>query len=84
MRTTRAAQVTTRQTQRPLLIRQGRGARRVMCDGCGELAQMLTPGEAAALRGTDLQTIDSLAARGEIHRQESPAGGAVICLNSLL
>lgn len=84
MRTTRAAQVTNRDTQRVRLIRERWSPAHLRCELCDGHTQTLTPEEAARFARTDLPTIISLAELGTLHRTEAEDGHPLICLNSLL
>jgi hypothetical protein len=85
LRTTRAAQVTNRDTQRVRLIRERwNPAAHLPCERCDGHTQTLTPEEAARFARTDLPTIVSLAELGTLHRTETAEGQPLICLNSLL
>ena len=84
MKTTRAAQVTTRDTQRVRLIRERWSPAHTRCELCEGHTQMLTPDEAARFARTDLATIISLAELGTLHPTEAAEGHPLICLNSLL
>lgn len=84
MRVQRAAQVTTRDTQRLRLIRQRWSPARLPCELCDTQTQMLTPEEAAAFARTDVQEINSRIEHGSLHGQETAEGFRLICLNALL
>ena len=84
LRTGRAAQVTSRDTQRVWLIRQRWSPARSWCGRCGESVQTLTTDEAAALSRADAETVRALVELGRLHSTEGAGGLAFICLNSLL
>ena len=84
MRLNRAAQITARDNQRVWFFRQRWTPGRVWCERCAEEVQMLTPEEAAAFAGTDVETISARLEFGELHRAETAEGQPLVCLNSLI
>lgn len=85
MRTERAAQVTTRDTQRLRLIRQRFSRAPAACDACGGgHTQALSLPEAAAFVRGDVALVGALVAAGRLHQTQAADGTALICLDSLL
>jgi excisionase family DNA binding protein len=61
-----------------------RGASRRLCGQCVREAQMLTPHEAAVLRGVSQLTVYRWVESGRLHFIETPGGELFVCLASLL
>jgi len=74
----------TVETERLLIIRRRYQAVEEWCDGCGELALMIRPDQAAAVTGRTLRTIFTDIENSRLHFRESPDGLVLICINSLL
>ena len=74
----------TVETERLLIIRRRYQALEEWCDGCGELALMIRPDQAAAVTGHTLRAIFIDIENGRLHFRESPDGLVLVCLNSLL
>jgi hypothetical protein len=74
----------TVETERLLIIRRRYQAVEELCDGCGELALMIRPDQAAAVTGLTLRNLFSRIDEGKLHFRELPNGLVLICLNSLL
>ena len=74
----------TVETERLLIIRRRYQAVEEWCDGCGELALMIRPDQAAAVTGRTLRTIFTDIETGRLHFRESADGMVLICLNALL
>ena len=74
----------TVETERLLIIRRRYQAVEEWCDGCGELALMIRPDQAAAVTGHTLRAIFIDIENGRLHFRESPDGLVLVCLNSLL
>ncbi len=61
------------------------GARVVSwCEGCGVQAAMVSPENAASIKGVDTGTIYRLIETGEVHFLELADGRPRVCLSSLL
>jgi hypothetical protein len=74
----------TVETERLLVVEErGRGAT-AWCAFCGESVALVGPEEAAALLGTGLRALRRQIEANLIHCVETPDGGSLICLNSLL
>jgi len=74
----------TVETERLLIIRRRYQALEEWCDGCGELALMIRPDQAAAVTGHTLRAIFMDIENGRLHFRESSDGLVLVCLNSLL
>jgi hypothetical protein len=53
------------------------------CAGCGSVATLLTPEDAATLAGSGARLIYRLVELGEIHWAEAPGDLLLVCLDSL-
>ena len=74
----------TVETERLLIIRRRYQAVEEWCDGCGKLALMIRPDQAAAVTGLTLRNLFSQIDAGRLHFRELPDGLLLICLTSLL
>jgi hypothetical protein len=74
----------TVETERLLIIRRRYRAVEEWCEGCGELALMIRPDQAAAVTGRTLRQIFTDIENDRLHFRESPDGLVLVCLNSLL
>ena len=54
------------------------------CQGCGGMATLVTPEDAATLTGTGARSIYRLVEAGEIHWADGPEHLLLVCLASLL
>jgi hypothetical protein len=75
--------VTTRDTQRPRLIRGGFAPPHEHCAACGRDAQWLSTPEAAAFARTCVAEIDARLDAGLLHAAPAEGGARRVCLNSL-
>ena len=74
----------TVETERLLIIRRRYQAVEEWCTGCGEMALMIRPDQAAAVSGKTLRAIFSEIEIGRLHFRESHDGLVLVCLTSLL
>lgn len=74
----------TVETERLLVIRRRYQAVEEWCRGCGKLALMIRPDQAAALSGHTLRAIFTEIEIGRLHFRESHDGLVLVCLTSLL
>lgn len=65
-----------------VLRRPGRGL--AWCPACAQSVRMLRPEEAGALAGVSSRTIYRWVEAQKVHFAETPDGGLLICLNSLV
>ena len=71
------------ETQRILTIKRGSRYRLAWCEECGELARMVTAGEAAIRAVVSTRAIYQLVEARKLHFTESLDRVGFICLNSL-
>ena len=74
----------TVETERLLIIRRRYQAVEELCDGCGKMALMIRPDQAAAVSGKTLRAIFTEIEIGRLHFRESHDGLVLVCLTSLL
>lgn len=74
----------TVETERLLVIRRRYRAVEEWCDGCGKIAVMIRPDQAAAVSGRTLRSLFQDLETGRLHFRESPDGLVLVCLNTLL
>jgi hypothetical protein len=82
MKRTRRKRVTV-ETERLLVISHHNGVHG-WCEGCSSQVKMVGPEEAAAVTGLSQRTIFRLIESQQLHFIETPDGGLLICVNSLL
>ena len=82
MKRTRRKKVTV-ETERLLVISHYSGAQG-WCEGCSATVKMMGPEEAAAFAGLSQRAIFRLIESSQLHFTETPDGGLLICVNSLL
>jgi ribosomal protein L34E len=73
----------TIETERVLVIRRRKAARRAKCGACGEVVNFVTVEEGAALTRISARAIYRRVEAGSVHFTESADGALVVCLNSL-
>lgn len=75
------------ETRETWTIRHGqpvREARQGWCLSCGAQVELITPDEAALVTGLGLRQIFRHIEQAQLHFLETPAGGVLLCLPSLL
>lgn len=82
MKRTRRRRVTV-ETER-LLVISHYNAVQGWCEGCNAQVKLVGPEEAAALAGLSQRTIFRQIESHQLHFTETPDGGLLICVNSLL
>jgi excisionase family DNA binding protein len=70
------------ETDRIIIIKQ-HGGMLAWCSGCGREINMITPEQAAGLRGVTPRTIYRWVEAGKLHFIEPPDGSLFVCPNSL-
>jgi len=73
----------TIETERVLVIRRRAESRRAMCQGCGQVVDLLTVDEAAAFARISSRSVFRLVEDEGIHFTETVEEVLLICLNSL-
>jgi hypothetical protein len=53
------------------------------CSACGEVAQMITPEQAAAISQVTVRTVNQRVEAGHVHFVETADGRLWVCVNSL-
>ena len=82
MKRTRRKRVTV-ETERLLVISHYNGVQG-WCEGCSAQVKMVGPEEAAAVAGLSQMAIFRLIESHQLHFIETPDGGLLICVTSLL
>jgi hypothetical protein len=72
----------TIETERVLVIRRSKAARRARCAACGEVVNFVTADEAAALMGISARALYRRVEAGGVHFTEAADGALLVCLNS--
>ena len=54
------------------------------CQGCGQVATLITPEDASVLTALETRAIYRLVEAGEIHWADGPGNLLLVCLDSLL
>ncbi|HMY72946.1 MAG TPA: hypothetical protein PLQ88_14105 [Blastocatellia bacterium] len=65
-------------------IRRAQPARHGWCFSCNARVELVTPEEASLVTGTGLRQIFRQIEQAQIHFLETPAGGVLLCLPSLV
>ena len=73
----------TVETHRLLVVRRRGGSLWDQCIECNRQVQMVTPREAAAIRGVTVRKINALVEAERLHFVETPDGLLLLCVNSV-